>query len=144
MTKKTLLILTLSFLMMAAYTTSVVLAQEYYVSIRVEPIIPTDLGDRVVEPATVYVDAPGATSLEVYLQPVDAPFYGNPIGEPQLIGIDNDPSGSFSMKWNADDPYLYVELYAVAYGQPDVNYSRTSDPITILLDWRHLGEGPEE
>jgi hypothetical protein len=29
-----------------------------------------------------------------------------------------------------------VEVFAIAYGQPDVNFSRTSAPVTILLDWR--------
>jgi len=113
----------------------------YYVSVRVEPFIPTDLGDRVVEPATIYVDAPGAKRVKVYLQPVDQPYGGKPIGKRKLIGIDDDPSDGFAVAWAADEPFDYVEIFAVAYGQPDVSRSRVSNRITILLDRRHLPNG---
>lgn len=114
---------------------------QYYVTVRVEPFIPTDLGDRVVEPATVYVDAPGARRVKVFLQPVDQPFGGKAIGKRKLIGVDNDPSDGFAVAWAADEPFDYVEIFGVAYGQPDVNRSRASPRVTILLDWRHRGNG---
>ncbi len=108
----------------------------YYVAVRVEPFIPTNLGDRVTGPATVYVDAHGATKVEVYVQPVDQPIGGKPLDIPKLIGTDDTPEDGFATPWAADEPYPYVQVFAVAYGQPDVNYSRASLPITILLDWR--------
>lgn len=114
---------------------------QYYVTVRVEPFIPTDLGDRVVEPATIYVDAPGAKRVKVYLQPVDQPYGGELIGKRKLIGIDDDPSDGFAVPWTAEEPFDYVEIFAVAYGQPDVNRSRVSNRITILLDWRHRPNG---
>ncbi len=108
----------------------------YYVEVRVEPIVVTDLGDRVTGPARVLVDAPGATHVEIYLQPLDQPYSGKVIGDPKFLGKDKTPSDGFSIPWQADEPYDYVQIYAIAYGQSDVNYSRTSLPITILLDWR--------
>ncbi len=107
---------------------------QYYVTVRVEPFIPTDLGDRVVEPATIHGDAPGAKRVKVDLQPVDQPYGGEPIGRRRLIGVDNNPSDGFAVAWAADEPFDYVEIFAVAYGQPDVNRSRVSNRITILLD----------
>lgn len=121
----------------SAGTAGAAAGPSYYVCVRVEPFIPTDLGNRVVTPATVYVAAPGAAWVDVYVQPVDAPFGGRRIGTPALIGSTTTAEGTLvAVPWAADEPYPYVEVFAVAYGQPDVNYSRTSEPITILLDWR--------
>src|SRR5262245_35458134 len=58
------------------------------VEVAVAPFIPTGLGDRVVEPATVYVRAPGAGRVEVYVRPVDAPFGGTPVRPARLVGTD--------------------------------------------------------
>jgi hypothetical protein len=109
---------------------------QHYVRVRVEPFIPTDLGDRVTGPVTVYVDAPGARKVKVYVQPVDLPFGGKRIGKRKLIGVDRDSFDGFSVPWAADEPYDYVEVFARAYGQPGVRRSRKSPRITILLDWR--------
>ena len=114
-------------------------AGPYTVSVRVEPIVPTNLGDRVLGPVTVYVDAPGATRVEVYVQAVDRPYGGQPVGEPKLIGTDDTPANGFAVPWAADERDPSVNVYAIAYGQPDVNYSRSSTPVTILLDWQLRG-----
>lgn len=114
----------------------------YTVSVRVDPIFPTNLGDRVLGPVTVYVDAPGASRVEVYIQPVDQPYGGQPVGDPKLIGADDTPANGFAVAWAADERDPYVNVYAIAYGQPDVNYSRTSAPVTILLDWRQRATPP--
>lgn len=105
-------------------------------TVRVEPVIVGNLGDRVSGPATVYVDAPGAAKVEVYMRPVDQPYSGKPLDSPQLIGTDTDPSNGFSVAWAADEPYLYVEIFAVAsYTVGDVA-TRSSFPMPILFDWR--------
>lgn len=109
----------------------------YYVVVHVEPVIPTNLGDRVVGPVTVYVVAPGAERVDVYLQAVEVPYGGRRLGPPELLGSGATVDGRlFAVAWAADEPYPYVEVFAVAYGQPDVNFSRASAPVTILLDWR--------
>ncbi len=113
--------------------------ESYFVVLRVEPVIVGDLGDRVTGPATVFVEAPGAASVEVYVQPLDAP-YGKPLTAPTLIGADIDSSDGFAVYWPADEPYDAVQLIAVAYGQPDVNYARSSLPYPILLDWLHASQ----
>lgn len=106
------------------------------VSVRVEPIIPADLGDRVTGPAAIYVDAPGAARVEVYVQSVDGPFSDIALGDPKLIGADDDPADGFAVPWAADEPYFAVKIMAVAYREAN-GKSQTSPPIWILLDWLH-------
>jgi hypothetical protein len=107
----------------------------FTVSIHIEPIIAADLGDRVLGPATIYVDAPGAARVEVYLQPVEGPFSQTAIGDAQRIGSDNQPADGFAVAWNADEPYFAVKLYARAFRSGE-NAGIESNPIWILLDWR--------
>lgn len=105
------------------------------VALRVEPFIPAGLGDRVTGPTTVYVEAPGAVRVEVYVQPVEGPFSEVALAEAQQIGVDDDPADGFAIAWSADAPYFAVKLTAVAYW-PGHSAALTSNPIWILLDWR--------
>jgi hypothetical protein len=105
------------------------------VTLSVEPIVVGDLGDRVTSPATVLVDAPGAVWVQVEVWPVDAPVGGAPTGEPRLIGAVANPEGAiFRIPWNATEPWPYVSLSARAFGRDTC--SRTSEPVTIILDQR--------
>ena len=106
------------------------------ISLRVEPSIPADLGDRVTGPATVFVDAPGAIRVEVYAAPVDGPFSDTPIGEEKLIGADDDASDGFALPWPADEPGFSIKLYALAY-LPGDEMPLVSPPVWVLLDWLH-------
>lgn len=101
----------------------------YYVEVNIDPIAETNLGDTVTGPATIYVDAPGATKAEVYLRSLDDNAGS---GERKLLGV-ADASNDFSIDWAADEPYQTVEITATAYGQPDVDYSRTSEPATVVM-----------
>ena len=109
------------------------------ISLRVEPFIPTNLGDRVTGPTTIYVDAPGADSVWVYVRPMDAPYGGRPVGSARLVGQAARRSGRFAVPWPAEEPHDYVELFAVA-SDPDGAgtpcAARASPPVPILLDWR--------
>jgi hypothetical protein len=120
----------------------------------VAPFVPTNLGDRVVEPTTVYVHAPGATRVAVYARPVAAPYGGRPLGRPRLIGEAAGPgrtagaaaawgipAPSFAVPWAADEPFPYVEVFGVAYYGAGDRAGRPSRPVDILLDWRP-GRGP--
>jgi hypothetical protein len=91
----------------------------------------------VTGPTTVYVDAPGARNVKVYLRPLDAPYGGRPVGDARLVGSDTHSRDRFAIGWAAEEPYPYVELFAVASGPGDACVTRTSPPVTILLDWRH-------
>jgi hypothetical protein len=119
----------------------------------VAPFVPTDLGDRVVEPTTVYVHAPGATRVAVYVQPVEAPYGGRRLGRPLLIGEAAGPgrmaaadeatatawgimTPAFAVPWAAAEPFPYVEVSAVAYYGAGDRAGRPSRPVDILLDWR--------
>lgn len=101
----------------------------YYVNVTVDPVIKTDQGDRVTGPVTIYVDAPGARMADVIVR------YSKDGGEfehPTHIGSVG-PENNWSLRWAADEPYDMAEIKATAYGQPDVDSSRTSDPVVVLL-----------
>src|SRR5215207_8892412 len=82
----------------------------------VSPTVPTDQGDRVLGPATVYVEAPGAAQVFVVLWPVDQPHGGRRIGTPLLIGRADRAAELHTFPWTADEPFEYVELFAIAVG----------------------------
>ncbi|MBI3763014.1 MAG: hypothetical protein HY260_14290 [Chloroflexi bacterium] len=106
------------------------------VTVSVSPIIAANLGDRVLGPATVSVEAPGASRVEVYVWPVDGPFSNAALSDPKLIGVDDDAADGFAVPWAADEPYFAVKVFATAYRGAD-GKSQSSEPIWVLLDWRH-------
>lgn len=86
------------------------------ISVKVTPLSTGPVVDRVMEPATVIVRAPGAAGVEVYLEPVDAPYGGRSKGEPRLLGktASYNHTRGFSLAWNSGEPYRYVRLFAIA------------------------------
>lgn len=97
------------------------------IKVRVEPIVRSAVVDRVVEPTTIYVKAPGSTKVEVYLEPVDAPFCGKSVGQPRLIGKSIDGRRGFPVNWGAVEKHKYVKLYALVYKSDGQKRSRSID-----------------
>ncbi|MBY0551884.1 MAG: hypothetical protein K2W95_31660 [Candidatus Obscuribacterales bacterium] len=87
------------------------------IKIKVTPVVIGPVIDRVTETATVTVRAPGASKVEVYVEPVDAPYGGRTIGEPRLLGRSSDIR-CFTVNWAAPEPDKYVRVYAIAYRSP--------------------------
>lgn len=95
------------------------------IKVRVEPVMRSAVVDRVVENSTIYVKAPGSVRVEIYLEPVDAPFCGKPIAEARMIGQSKDIRRNFPVNWNAVESHRYVKLYALAYKRDGVSYGRS-------------------
>lgn len=106
------------------------------VTLRVDPIFVTDLGDRVTGPVTIVVEAPGADAVVVLLWPVDAPVGGRRVGPPRVIASATHAADRYAFAWPAEEPDQAVELVAVAFGPSFSGEAGVSDPVTLLLDWR--------
>lgn len=97
------------------------------IKIKIAPIVIGPVIDRVTESATVTVRAPGASKVEVYLEPVDAPYGGRTTGEPRLLGRSTNMR-CFCVNWSAPEPAKYVRVYAIAYrSQAQPTRSRGTD-----------------
>lgn len=84
------------------------------IKVKISPLVIGPVIDRVTESAIVTVHAPGASRVEVYVEPVDAPYGGRKIGEPRLLGRSADLRG-FTVTWSKPESDRYVRLYAIAY-----------------------------
>ena len=84
------------------------------IKVRVTPLVSGPVIDRVMEPTMVTVRAPGATTVEVYLEPVDAPYGGRTTGAARLLGRSTNSKG-FNVSWSSPEPHRYVRLYALAF-----------------------------
>lgn len=106
--------------------------RQYYdldenIKLRVEPVVRSAVVDRVLEPSTIYVKAPGSSRIEIYLEPVDAPFCGKSVGQARLIGQSKDSRRNFPVNWQAVEKHRYVKLYALAYRADGQKRSRSID-----------------
>lgn len=84
------------------------------ITVKVTPLMPGPVIDRVTEPSTISVKAPGASSVEVYVEPVDAPYGGRSTGEPRLLGRCST-GRMFELPWTTPESARYVRIFAVAY-----------------------------
>lgn len=97
------------------------------IKIKIAPLVIGPVIDRVTESATVTVRAPGASKVEVYVEPVDAPYGGRTTGEPRLLGRSTNMR-CFCVNWSAPEPDKYVRVYAIAYrSQAQPTRSRGTD-----------------
>jgi hypothetical protein len=124
-----------------ATSLSVRAAQITQPRLSVSPTVPTDQGDRVPGPATVYVEAPGAAQVFVVLWPVDQPRGGRRIGTPLLIGRADRTAELHTFPWAADEPFDYVELFAIAVGPLQSQALAFSEPVTLILNQRPASAG---
>lgn len=83
------------------------------VKVKVEPCIANAVVDRLSEPSTITVVAPGASEVELFVIPVDAPYGGKAIDKPHVIGKDDKPSDGFRIHWTAKESEPYIKLFAV-------------------------------
>ena len=60
--------------------------------VTVVPVVHTNVVDRVVDPCSVQVKAPGATQVQVFIVPVDSPYGGRATDSPRPIGTDSTPA----------------------------------------------------
>lgn len=111
------------------------------VKIKIDPVLVGNLVDRVIEPATITVIAPGALSAEVYLLPVDAPYGGKPTGKARLIGKDLTPANGFTVRWSQAEPDQYVKIFAVVHKKDAAGPVR-SHTLDIGLSGRRLRPHP--
>jgi len=103
------------------------LMEDASIKLRVEPILLDSVVDRVLEPAKIFIEAPGATSVDVFIVPVDAPYGGKPIGKGRLLGRDNTPRNGFIVDWTSTESHQYLKLFAVVHKNDEHSRSRTID-----------------
>jgi hypothetical protein len=82
--------------------------------VTVAPVIRTNVVDRVIEPCTVQVKAPGAAQVQVFVVPVDSPYGGRAVDSPRPIGTDANPADGFSVRWTGTESAKYMKVFAVA------------------------------
>lgn len=109
------------------------LALDERIAVKVEPIVRNAVVDRVIEPARIKVKAPpGFFKVEIYLEPVDAPFGGKSLGEPKLLGHAKG-SGNFTFFWNGPESHEYVKLFVLAYKPGSTHFSTAGRSHAIDL-----------
>jgi hypothetical protein len=109
------------------------LPEDSTIKIRVFPLMPSNLVDRVGEPATVTVDCPGALSAEVFIVPVDAPYGGHALDRPRLIGKDIRPHDGLTVAWSEQEPDQYVKLFAVVRKRSQPDHRLRSHTIDLAM-----------
>jgi hypothetical protein len=87
------------------------------VRLSVDPLFPSSLVDRVMEPCTVTVRGSNITSVDIMAVPVDAPYGGFAVATPRLVGhaAANKRSTAFLLRWSAVEPDRYLKLFAVVH-----------------------------
>lgn len=103
------------------------LMEDTSIKLRVDPVLLDSVIDRVLEPAKIFVEAPGATVVDVFLVPVDAPYGGKPLGKGRLLGRDSTPRDGFVIDWSSSEPHQYLKLFAVVHKNGEQSRSRTID-----------------
>jgi hypothetical protein len=103
------------------------LMEDATIKLRVEPILLDSVVDRVLEPAKIFVEAPGATMVDVFLVPVDAPYGGRAVGKGRLLGRDSTPRNGFIIDWVSTESHQYLKLFAVVHKNGEQSRSRTID-----------------
>jgi hypothetical protein len=97
--------------------------QDPSVKLKIEPLSPANLVDRVCEPARLSVKCPGAIDAAFYLVPVDAPYGGKPVGKTRLIG--KARGSKLSIMWSTVETNKYFKVFVVVH--------RSNDPLKA---WR--------
>lgn len=88
------------------------------IRVKVEPVVRNAVVERVVESARIKVKTPpGFFRVDIFVEPVDAPFGGKSLGVPKMLG-QAFGNGSFSYRWVSPEHYEYVKIFALAYKNP--------------------------
>jgi hypothetical protein len=116
-----------------AKPTELDLPEDASIKIRVHPLMPSNLVDRVGEPATVTVECPGAVSAEIYIVPVDAPYGGHALDRPRLIGKDVKPGDGLTVHWSDQEPDQYIKLFAVVRKRSLPDRRVRSHPLDLAM-----------
>lgn len=112
------------------------------IKLKVEPVVRGTVVDRVIENSTIYVRAPlGSLRVEVYIEPVDAPFCGKSLGEPRLIGKSSDVRRNFPVSWQKPEAHRYVKVFAIAFKPGGL--SGRSRSISLAMGGSRLQETPQ-
>jgi hypothetical protein len=117
----------------AAKPTELDLPEDTSIKIRLHPLMPSNLVDRVGEPVTINVECPGALSAEIYLVPVDAPYGGHALDRPRLIGKDEKPADGLMVHWSDQEPDQYVKLFAVVRKRVMPERRVRSHPLDLAM-----------
>jgi len=86
---------------------------EEKIKMKVDPVMPGSLVDRITQPTVVIVESPGASAAEIFVVPVDAPYGGKAIDKPHSIGKDMRPSDGLKVMWTGKERFPYVKIFAV-------------------------------
>lgn len=94
------------------------LALDDRIRVKVEPVVRNPVIERVVESARIKVRTPpGFFRVDIFIEPVDAPFGGKSLAHPKMLG-QAFGNGNFTLKWASPERYEYVKIFALAYKNP--------------------------
>lgn len=108
------------------------------IKVKVEPVERSAVVDRVIgRSTTIYVTAPQAVRVQVYLEPVDSPYCGKALAPPRLIGQSSDFRRNFPVVWSSPEPYRYVKIFARAFKADGYTAGRSRSVDLALAGLRY-------
>lgn len=110
------------------------LALDDRIRVKVEPVVRNPVIERVVESARIKVKTPpGFFRVDIFIEPVDAPFGGKSLAHPKMLG-QAFGNGNFSLKWASPERYEYVKIFALAYRNPGAAIFSTAHGRSRAVD----------
>jgi hypothetical protein len=110
------------------------LALDDRIRVKVEPVVRNPVVERVVESARIKVKTPpGFFRVDIFIEPVDAPFGGKSLAHPKMLG-QAFGNGNFSLKWASPERYEYVKIFALAYKNPAATIFSTAHGRSRAVD----------
>lgn len=113
------------------------------IQLHVQPLLRSHVVDKVSDPTTVSIDAKEpAQRVELYLEPVDAPYGGKTVGPSRLIGKSDKSGRKFTFNWTDREPYRYVRLFALVYRNGNDSPEQSSSLDLGMAGARRIEEPP--
>lgn len=104
------------------------------IRVKVEPVVRNAVVERVVEAARIRVKTPpGFFRVDIYIEPVDAPFGGKSLAEPKMLG-QAFGNGNFSLRWSSPEHYEYLKIFALAHKNPAASINSIAGGRSRAID----------
>jgi hypothetical protein len=120
------------------------LPEDLSIKIKVDPVIPGNVVDRIGEPAKVTVECPGIVSAEVFVVGVDSPYGGRALERPRLLGRDSSSSDGFTVQWNDAEVDQYVKIFAVVTRKTQPEKRMRSHTIDLAMHGARFKPSPAQ
>ena len=102
--------------------------------VKVEPIVRNAVVERIVESARIKVKTPpGFLRVDIYIEPVDAPFGGKSLAVPKMLG-QAFGNGNFTLRWSSPERFEYFKIFALAHKNPSASVFSVSAGRSRAID----------